>query len=75
MAEDALIDWLRSAPDAVKEVFGSSIHVINFLHDQRNRCFQTPRANDGSISEECTRAFEREFLVFDAFIKAAGDWR
>lgn len=72
---DEVSKWLSDAPEVVKEVFAGSIHVINFLHDQRNRCFQTPRANDGSISEECTRAFEREFQVFDAFIKAARDWR
>jgi len=72
---DDVSKWLSDAPKAVKEVFAGSIHVINFFHEQRNRCFQTPRASDGSISEECTRAFKREFQVFDAFIKAARDWR
>jgi hypothetical protein len=70
----AIANWLEAAPDEVKRAFGGSIHVINFWHAQRNRCFQIPGSNDGSISEECKVLFREEFDVFDTIIKVTESW-
>lgn len=70
----SVADWLESAPPEVKRAFGGSIHVVNFWHAQRNRCFQIPGSNDGSISDECRAQFREEFEVFDTLINVTKAW-
>lgn len=67
-------EWLEAAPLPVKRMFAGSISVINFWHDYRNRCFQIPGANDGSISEECKAGFREQYEICDAVVRALKNW-
>jgi hypothetical protein len=67
-------EWLQQAPTRVKQYLSGSIHVCNFLHDERNRAFQIPGANDGSISDECTERFKEQYEICDAMIKVIRTW-
>lgn len=67
--EESVIEWVASAPREIRNAL-QSVVVMNELRRFRNVCFQIPGANDGSISEECSKSFKTHYRAMTAFVCA-----
>jgi hypothetical protein len=55
--------------DEIKAVMFNDVHCLNFMLEQRNRCFQLTGKYDGAMSEESKSRFEKSFLLWDRMLE------